>query len=198
MSQHLSVSHGCFTVAMNDDTLIRLENLRALGHRPTELAARVGNSKQYWGDLLRGKKSFGERVARKLEEKLGLTRGYLDQPAMDTEKGMEFLNDASVTNGHNDYGRKNAPIEIPTSMDYSSTNLKKAILLMGSLLGALDTRSQIIIGDMLKDLAQHTDEAEDIANKASALATAQKPITSSPVLDRAIKGRRDPVEGPIR
>lgn len=183
---------------MNDDTLIRLENLRALGRRPTELAEKTGNSKQYWGDMLRGKKSFGERAARKLEEKLGLTRGSLDQPAMGTKKGMDFLNDADVTNGHNDDGRKNAPTEIPTSMDYSATNLKKAILLMGSLLGALDSRSQIIIGDMLKDLAQHTDEAEDIANKASALATAQKPITSSAALNRALKGRRDPVEGPRR
>jgi phage repressor protein C with HTH and peptisase S24 domain len=63
---------------MSDDALIRLENLRALNIGPTELSAAVGSSYQYWRDLLAGKKSFGEKAARKIEDGLGLTRGSLD------------------------------------------------------------------------------------------------------------------------
>lgn len=175
---------------MNDDTLIRLENLRALGKRPVDLVEQVGNSKQYWGDLLKGRKSFGERIARKIEERLGLPRGSLDQPSSPNGLGGETRMSQTVT------GSKMLPppltelSEIPVAMPYSAPNLKSAILLMGSLLGALDTRSKSIIGDMLKDLATHTDDAEDIANKASALATVQQKIVDDPDLDKAIKGRR--------
>lgn len=63
---------------MSDDALIRLENLKALNLGPTELSASVGSSYQYWRDLLAGHKSFGEKAARKIEEKLGLPRGSLD------------------------------------------------------------------------------------------------------------------------
>jgi hypothetical protein len=87
---------------------------------------------------------------------------------------------------------------IPTSMPYHPRHLKSAILLMGSLLGALDARSRSIIGDLLKDLSSHTDDAHDIAEKASVLATVQKPITSNKALNKAIRGRGDPVEtGPV-
>lgn len=89
---------------------------------------------------------------------------------------------------------------IPTSMPYSAPNLKSTILLMGSLIGALDTRSRAIIGDMLKDLALHTDDAQDIAEKAAALATTQKPLTRNKALNKALRGRRDAVEterGPL-
>lgn len=63
---------------MSDDALIRLENLKALNLGPGELSASVGSSYQYWRDLLAGHKSFGEKAARKIEEKLGLARGSLD------------------------------------------------------------------------------------------------------------------------
>jgi len=65
---------------MSDDALIRLENLKALGISATELSSTVGSSYQYWRDLLAGKKSFGEKVARKIEEGLLLQRGCLDEP----------------------------------------------------------------------------------------------------------------------
>lgn len=65
---------------MSEDALIRLANLRALDRAPADLAREVGNSYQYWRDLLAGKKSFGEKAARNIEEKLGLTRGALDVP----------------------------------------------------------------------------------------------------------------------
>ena len=63
---------------MSDDALIRLENLRALGRSPTELSTAMGTSYQYWRDMLGGRKSFGEKIARDLEDKLGLPRGCLD------------------------------------------------------------------------------------------------------------------------
>lgn len=63
---------------MSDDALIRVENLRKTGKTAAELASTVGSSYQYWRDMLDGKKSFGEKVARKIEAKLGLPRGWLD------------------------------------------------------------------------------------------------------------------------
>lgn len=64
---------------MADDALIRLENLRQLRLSASELSARVGGRYTYWRDLLGGKKSFGEKIARKIEDKLGLPRGSLDE-----------------------------------------------------------------------------------------------------------------------
>jgi hypothetical protein len=63
---------------MNDEALIRLSNLKALNLAPKDLADRVGNRVSYWSDLLRGKKSFGEKLARKIEEQLGIPRMSLD------------------------------------------------------------------------------------------------------------------------
>ena len=84
---------------------------------------------------------------------------------------------------------------IPTSMTYSAPNLKSCILLMGSLVGALDRRSRRLIGELLKDLADDPDDAEDIAEKASGLATIQKSISKNKELNKALRSReRDPVE----
>lgn len=83
---------------------------------------------------------------------------------------------------------------IPTSMTYSAPNLKSAILLMGSLVGALDKRSRKLIGELLKDLADEPDDAEDIAEKASGLATIQRPISKNKELNKALRGKKDPVE----
>lgn len=63
---------------MSDDALIRVENLRKTGKTAVELASAIGSSYQYWRDMLDGKKSFGEKIARKIEGKLGLPRGWLD------------------------------------------------------------------------------------------------------------------------
>jgi hypothetical protein len=83
---------------------------------------------------------------------------------------------------------------IPTSMTYSAPNLKSCILLMGSLVGALDRRSRRLIGELLKDLADEPDDAEDIANKASGLATMQKPISKNKELNRSLRAREKDVE----
>jgi hypothetical protein len=64
-----------------DDSLIRLKNLRRLNLSATELSARVGGRYTYWRDMLAGKKSFGEKISRKIEEQLDLARGSLDSAA---------------------------------------------------------------------------------------------------------------------
>ena len=63
---------------MSEDALTRLDNLKALGLSPALLAERVGGTPAYWSDLLRGKKSFGEKIARKIEGALGLPRNAMD------------------------------------------------------------------------------------------------------------------------
>lgn len=63
---------------MSDDALIRLANLKAIGYSPTELSRVMGTSYQYWRDMLAGRKSFGEKTARNIEDKFNLPRGCLD------------------------------------------------------------------------------------------------------------------------
>lgn len=87
---------------MADDALIRRQSLRALlkarGWAIKDLQEQVGEGRYtYWRDLLENDtKSFGEKVARKIEDKLGLDRGYLDRaqgqatPDASRHSGMPF------------------------------------------------------------------------------------------------------------
>lgn len=63
---------------------IRIENLKRLleagGGSITRLAKRAGKSPQQLSDMLRGQKSFGDAVARSIEEALAIPTGYLDNP----------------------------------------------------------------------------------------------------------------------
>lgn len=65
---------------MAEDAAIRLDNFRALFKpwSPAAAVARLGGSASQWSDLYYGRKSFGEKLARNIEEKLGLARGSLD------------------------------------------------------------------------------------------------------------------------
>lgn len=76
---------------MSEDALIRRNNLKALGLTPTDLVARVGKSYQYWRDLMNTEKSFGEKTARNIEEKLGLQRGQLDMVILDEAHGATVI-----------------------------------------------------------------------------------------------------------
>jgi hypothetical protein len=71
-------------------------------------------------------------------------------------------------------------------MSYSTTNLNSTILLLGHLLVPLDQRSRALIGHLLVDLAATPDDALDIAAKAAALATAQRPVVKDTDLTRAL------------
>lgn len=93
--KHFLVSRPCCTPEMNDDALIRLENLKATKLSAKELSDRAGGRVSYWSDMLRGKKSFGEKAARNLEERLGLPRLAMDAP-LDDDAGSTKLVPAQV------------------------------------------------------------------------------------------------------
>ena len=66
---------------MNEDSLIRRENLKLLKLTPKLLSDTVGGRPSYWSDMLNNDtKSFGEKIARKVEAAHGLVRGSLDEP----------------------------------------------------------------------------------------------------------------------
>jgi len=65
---------------MSEDASIRRENLKRLKLGPQELSDRIGGRYSYWRDMLYNeKKPFGEKAARKIEERLALPRGCLDE-----------------------------------------------------------------------------------------------------------------------
>lgn len=67
---------------MADNALIRRHNLKRLfpedKYGPAELVAKFGRTPSFWSDLRAGRKSFGEKLARSLEEAGGLAPGSLD------------------------------------------------------------------------------------------------------------------------
>lgn len=92
--QPLSVNPSWCSHAMNDDAEIRRANLRRLNLTPTDLSSRVNGpngkptSKGYWSDLMGNpNKSFGEKTARNIEEKLALPRLWLDADRTPLNKG---------------------------------------------------------------------------------------------------------------
>lgn len=178
---------------MSDDALIRLSNLKALGVTPAFLVERVGKTRSYWSDLLRGQKSFGEKTARNIEEQLGLRRGALDQ-TQDTI--VTSVTNITPSEGSPSKRSVTSDIqwsskqEIPTAMPYAPEHLKSAVMLIGSLLGALDERSRKTIGGVLYDLAAAPDEASYFADIAVSAAKTQKPITTNPDLERALHPRK--------
>lgn len=64
---------------MNENKLIRVENLNKLGLTAIELSDRVGGRATYWRGMLAGTRPFGETVARKIESALGKPRGSMDE-----------------------------------------------------------------------------------------------------------------------
>lgn len=81
--QHLKVTSLVSYGTMNDEQLVRLERFRSVCQErgiigPVQIAKALGKSASFWSDLLRGAKSFGEKLAREIEEKMSLPRGWLD------------------------------------------------------------------------------------------------------------------------
>lgn len=50
------------------------------GDNRNELARRIGRSPSQTNDMLNGRKSFGEKIARSIEDRLGKPHGWLDLP----------------------------------------------------------------------------------------------------------------------
>ena len=73
----------CHARMRAEDTLVRLERFREECRKlgidgPVELQAKFGRRASFWSDLFHGRKSFGEKLARSLEEQMGLPRNTLD------------------------------------------------------------------------------------------------------------------------
>lgn len=79
---------GVVHCGVADDSEIRRENFRRWCHSlapdgifsPTLVAQRLGKTPSQWSDLYHARKSFGEKLARSIEEAAGLTRMSLDEP----------------------------------------------------------------------------------------------------------------------
>lgn len=138
------VSGPCFTSRMNDDALIRLSNLKALNLTPKDLSERVGNRVSYWSDLLRGQKSFGEKLARKIEEQLSIPRGSLDTADADE------------------------PIPSPSIGRPDAERLAEALILLTKALQKADKNSRIALAPLLASMAN---DPEDAANKSHLILT---------------------------
>lgn len=64
--------------ARRQKNLVRLIQEKADGHQ-AEFSALIGKSPSYVGQLVRGVGSFGDRVARQIEQQCGKPKGWLDQ-----------------------------------------------------------------------------------------------------------------------
>jgi hypothetical protein len=137
--KHFLVSRPCFTSGMNDDALIRLSNLKALSLTPKHLSDRVGGRVSYWADMLRGEKSFGEKVARKIEEQLGLPRMSLDTSDADE------------------------PIPTPQPTRQENEQIAQALGVLTKALQKADKNTRIALEPLLASMAN---EPEDAANKS--------------------------------
>lgn len=86
---------------MSDVQRDRLFNFRriatARGLTPQSLSDRLGSRYSYWRDLLAGQKSFGEKMARRIEEGLDLPLGWLDQYMSKFDAGLK-VNDEQEGN----------------------------------------------------------------------------------------------------
>jgi len=65
---------------MSEDAQIRRDNLATLQLGPKELTEKLGRTYSFWRDLVKSNKSFGEKLARSIEDGLELPRGWLDRP----------------------------------------------------------------------------------------------------------------------
>jgi hypothetical protein len=122
---------------MNDDALIRLGNLKALNLTAQQLSERVGGRVSYWSDLMRGKKSFGEKAARNIEEKLGIPRGSMD--TVDTEQ----------------------PIPTPQPATPDVLLISDALRVLTKALQKADKNTRIALEPLLASMANAPDEAEE-------------------------------------
>lgn len=113
---------------MSDDALIRLANLKALGYGPAELSQTMGSSYQYWHDLLAGRKSFGEKAARNIEDKLGLPRGCLDL-AEGCSSRKDIADDGKTPKSGGARTQKSKPSEIIISQFDTGGSMGSGLLL---------------------------------------------------------------------
>lgn len=160
--------------------------MRAKGLNPSGLARLVGTNRQNIDNLK--KREFGQpRYIKELASVMGTTVDELLEGryvAPKADAGNSSV-DTPVTDAHTSHSRQ----IIPTSAMFTPVNLSATILLLGSMLARMDPRSRRMMGVLLADLAEAPDDAQDVAEKASGIASKQKAVTSSKSLDAAIQGK---------
>ena len=143
-----------FTRPVSEDSGIRRANLRRLcAARLLDargLSARVGSRYSYWRDMLTDeKKSFGEKIARRIEEALELPRGWLDV----------------------------ADAQVPDPSEMGDTPDPRATLVVADMLNKASRDDyEIWAATILRDMKRNPDYApEDVARFESALRAMRGP-----------------------
>lgn len=115
----------------------RTINLNALvdshGWGIKDLVQRCGRSPSFWSDRLNGRRPIGEKVARSVEESLGLIHGWLDQP--------HGRGQASIASAHAE----------------AAISLTEALCVIGDALDRLDDVTRMKAADALLTFAKAPD-----------------------------------------
>ena len=142
-----------FTLVMSEDALIRLDNLKRLKHDAAYLSANVGGRVSYWHDMLKGNKSFGEKAARNLEDKLSLVRGSLDVPVSATlrEKKQNTGMDESEQ-------MQRAPSNVSDIPSRRSTDTaEQALRVLGDIIRPMSHEEREVLSDILRRFGLNPD-----------------------------------------
>jgi hypothetical protein len=99
-----------------------------------DLVQRCGRSPSFWSDRLKGRRPIGEKVARSVEESLGLIHGWLDQPH---GRGTQIPADSAHTE--------------------ASISLTDALCVIGDALDRLDDATRMKAADALLTFAKAPD-----------------------------------------
>jgi hypothetical protein len=91
-------------VGMADESQIRRENFKALAKTPKAAHEKLGGAYSYWRDLMTSpSKSFGEKVARRIEAAYLRPSGWLDVPRQRADVGADETSATSVAEPVRDY-----------------------------------------------------------------------------------------------
>lgn len=76
--QHRKVKDVPFNARMESRAINLRSLVEARGWSVKDLVQRLDRSPSFWGDRLHGRRQIGEKLARSIEEGLGLKKGWLD------------------------------------------------------------------------------------------------------------------------
>jgi len=171
--------------AVNEQRRLLLESAaRKVGGRAA-LGRRLGyKDGAFVGQMISGHRPITEKTIEAVQSLTEL-RGWFDKTP-DRDAVHKALGVTVSNSESKDADTKSVLSEIPIAMPYSSDNLRSAILLLGSLIAALDDRSRKVLGLLLADLTVAPDDAHDVASKAAALASTQRPVTTNRRLNQAL------------
>lgn len=134
---------------MSDEALIRRARLRSLKLTPSQLSTRLGKTPSYFSDLMKedGKKSFGEKAARAIEQGLQLPPFWLEGRAAEQ-----------------------ADIKLDVGEPEQPSTIEAALKVLGASLALpMDDYTRKDVADLLFKLAERRGEARHQAELATLL-----------------------------